>query len=247
MPSINTNLFIPEDIQAGLDAGQYIRKGGVIREVGTQRIVRLLKEGPAQISQALSNLSTLGSVASLLNVAVSIAGFAMVLAKLGAMDKKLDKILDKLEQMSDKLDNIEAKVDQIHHKLDAQSRANFLHAIEQLQLALNMKHDKNREALLYRVVDRLGEARQLFFSYFQDAPKIEIATEYANFYLLSSLSQSIAYLELDETEAAQRIIKQITTIHDDHHTCQLMEVYVSKVKANLEKREIKDIVLSIKK
>lgn len=112
MASINTNLFIPKDIQTGLDTGQYIRNGGVIREVGTQRIVRLLKEGPAQISQALSTLSTFGSVASLLNMAVSIVGFAMVLAKLDAMDKKPDKLLDKL-------DRVESKIDHIHYKLDA--------------------------------------------------------------------------------------------------------------------------------
>jgi len=64
MINLHTRFEIPDWIQQGLKAGECVRYGVVIREAKTKLIVAVLREITPDISQPLSLLTQVSSVAS---------------------------------------------------------------------------------------------------------------------------------------------------------------------------------------
>ena len=80
MSVLDVIFTIPDSINQGLESGKYVRVGGVIRDAQKQppEIVAMWREVNPNLSQVLTLLSQCGSVASILNLAVSYIGFIVV-------------------------------------------------------------------------------------------------------------------------------------------------------------------------
>ena len=81
MGTVNATFQVPEYIAQGISKGAYERVGGVVREAGSKQVVAWLREASETAKPVLSSivsLSSVGAVASVLNLAVSTTGFIIV-------------------------------------------------------------------------------------------------------------------------------------------------------------------------
>ena len=80
MSAVDVTFTIADWINQGLESGKYVRVGGVIRDAHKQRpeIVAMLREVNPNLSEVSTLLSQCGSVASILNLAISCIGFIVV-------------------------------------------------------------------------------------------------------------------------------------------------------------------------
>lgn len=84
MSTVDGIFTIPDWINQGLESGNYVRFGGVIRDAQKQQpeIVAMWREVNPYLSQVLTLVSQCRSVASILTLAVSCIGFSVVLQRL---------------------------------------------------------------------------------------------------------------------------------------------------------------------
>lgn len=94
MENVTATFVIPNWITEGLKNQAYERVGGVIREVGSKKVVSWLREVSPSLIQSSTILSQFGSAASILNLGVSVIGFAIVIQRLEEIEQRL-KILEK--------------------------------------------------------------------------------------------------------------------------------------------------------
>jgi predicted ATP-dependent endonuclease of OLD family len=198
MTIITPMLALPTPIQAGLASSAYTRFGGTIRETGTGRIVALLRDtGPAISSQTLALLQ-IGSAASVLNLGITTIGFAVVLKRLDELERRL--------QLAQKI---------LHHidaKLDITFYGNVRAALDLATNALILANTKNREVSALQAINRLTEARYHYTALVDLHLEMQsqVVDEYLATLTLAYVAEARCYLELEEADAAQRIIEQGT-------------------------------------
>lgn len=139
MGTVEATFAIPDWIMQGLESGDYVRVGGVIRDAKKQHVVAMLREVLPNLSQASTILSQFGSVASILNLGISVIGFAIVI-------KRLEKIEQRLKQIPEAVNRIEQKI-------DLNFQAEFRAALNLARIAFTMdtkpenRHSKADNAL----------------------------------------------------------------------------------------------------
>ena len=82
MENFTATFVIPNLIAEGLKNQAYERVGGVIREVGSKKVITWLREVSPTLIQSSTIFSQFGSAASILNLGVSVIGFALVINRL---------------------------------------------------------------------------------------------------------------------------------------------------------------------
>lgn len=97
---------IPLEFVKGLKDGTLERRGGVIREAGSKRVVAWLKEVEEPLSRTSSIPSILASPQMLMgmqvvNLAVNVAGFALIYRKLQNVERQIREIDKKLGHLAD--------------------------------------------------------------------------------------------------------------------------------------------------
>jgi hypothetical protein len=103
MTSLTTTFRLPEPIAAKLAAGVYERVGGVVRDTQTKQVVMWLRETgqtnhlPGAIPSVLSSL---GAMASLLNLGVSTMGFVLILQRLESIERQIEYLGDLIKSAS---------------------------------------------------------------------------------------------------------------------------------------------------
>jgi hypothetical protein len=199
MTIITPMLALPTSIQAGLASSTYMRFGGTIRETATGRIVALLRDtGPSISSQTLALLQ-IGSAASVLNLGITTIGFAVVLKRLDELERRL--------QSAQKL---------LHHidtKLDITFYGNVRAALDLATNALTMTNLKHRESSAMHAIAMLAKARY-HYTALADLhldQQSQFVDEYIATLTLAYVAEARCYLELEEADAAQRIIERGTS------------------------------------
>jgi hypothetical protein len=147
MSIIQVALQVPEHIAQGLASGAYERVGGVIRQIGSKQTVAWLREayetGQPLASSVVSS-SPVGTVSSVLNLAVSTTGFLVVLKRLGAIEQQLEQSQELLES--------------IDYKIDLSFYANFRAALDLAMNAFTMTSPETRKMSAMQAVNRFLEA-----------------------------------------------------------------------------------------
>ncbi|MBD1906129.1 hypothetical protein NDI37_16215 [Funiculus sociatus GB2-A5] len=183
-------------IAKGLADGTFERAGGVIREVGTGRIVTFLREFgsttaqlPPQLQMAKGVLMV-GSAASLLNLGVSVIGFAVINQRLNELEKRLKKA----EELLKKIDR----------KIDLGYYANFRAALDLAVSAFTMSKVENRERAAFAAIDRLLAAQHHYTAYTDNELEqgSQIADEYLLTLSLAYIAEARCHLELGEFDTA---------------------------------------------
>ena len=143
---------VPAAVKAGLETGEYVRKGGVIVTSAGHKVVHWLREGRA--------IRHIGHAATLLFVVVDIWS-----------EYVLNK---KLKEIQQQLDRIEAHVRARHFAL-------FRDAHEYLGEALRASKDQNRLQWLHKAGERFKTARNETTELLKDKTK-EIHKELESYY-----------------------------------------------------------------
>lgn len=147
MSVVEATLQIPEYIAQGISNRIYERVGGVVRKVGSKQIVTWLREaseaGKPVVSDILS-LSSVGAVASVLNLAVTTTSFIIVLKRLGVIEQQLEQAQEVLQT--------------IDYKVDLSFYANFRAAIDLANNAFTMNNSETRKMSAMQAINRFLEA-----------------------------------------------------------------------------------------
>ena len=206
----NVAFDIPAHIIQGLANGSYERVGGVIREMGSKKIVTWLRDAPnlanftagSPINAVGNKLTTLlGSataITGVLNLAVSTMGFALVLNKLKGIEQQLELAQEILKS--------------IEYKIDLSFYANFRAALDLALNAFTMMNPETRKISAMQAINRFLEAEH----HYTKLADIEInngsqvADEYLSTLCLAYIAETRCYLELEELDTARRRLKEST-------------------------------------
>jgi hypothetical protein len=172
MENVTATFVIPNWITEGLKNQAYERVGGVIREVGSKKVVSWLREVSPSLIQSSTILSQFGSAASILNLGVSVIGFAIVIQRLEEIEQRL-KILEK-------------DVNQLNRKFDLSVYTNFRASLDLADNAFTMTKRENRINMATSAINRFLEVQYTYTGYFEIAleENIQAADEYLSLFFL---------------------------------------------------------------
>lgn len=199
MGILEATFHVPEYIEQGLSNGIYERVGGVILKSNSKQIVTWLREtseaGVPDLSSVFS-LSSVGAVASTLNLAVSTMGFIVVLNRLGIIEKRLEQSQEVLQT--------------IDQKIDLSFYANFRAALDLAINAFTMTNPETRRISAMQAINRFLEAEH----HYAKLADMEIgsggqaADEYLSTLCLAYVTEARCYLELEEIDTARRRLQE---------------------------------------
>ena len=197
-PVITATFMLADWIVKGLADGSLERFGGVIREVGTGRIVTFLREAgstvasiPHQLQMAEGALMVT-SAASVLGLGVSMMGFTVII-------QRINELEERLKQAEELLKKIDRKIDLGYY-------ANFHAALNLAVNAFTMNKPENRRSSALQAINSFLQAERIYIGY-TDAEieqKSQIADEYLLTLCLAYLTEARCYLELEEHDTALR-------------------------------------------
>ena len=198
VPIITTTLGASPElatrIAKGFKDGVLRREGGVIRNIDNGQFVGFLRDVPGTQStvNSLAPLLQLNAAASALNLSITAVGFVVLMKRLDAIEQKLVAVSQVLQGLN--------------RKLDLSFLANFRAALELARSAFAMAEEANRRASAYQAINRFLEAEHHYLGLLD----MELAdggwavSPYFNTLMLAYVSSARCYLELGETETAQR-------------------------------------------
>lgn len=201
---------IASDVLDGLNRGDYVLHGGVIRSApgtdGAGQIVRhLLPTGQdlpdsvatssvldltlARTTQHLLHATTGTMLLSGMNLAVTAVGFGVLYKKLKELRKSLSEIKD--------------SVDGIVRLLELDERAKLMFALDQLSIVTRKgPPGKREEPLLHHVLTALGPARVKYQELLPGA-RLETAMACQEYFTLTSLAVAACWAELGSVDVAR--------------------------------------------
>jgi hypothetical protein len=199
MSIVEATFQVPQHIAQGLLNGTYIRFGGVVREAKSKQIVTMLREVSKTGEPVLSNLLSLtsvGAVASVLNLAVSTMGFIIVLKRLGVIEQQLKQAQEVLHT--------------IDYKIDLSFYANFRAALDLAINAFTMTNSETRKMSAMQAVNRFLEAEHHYtkLTDMEIDNGSQVADEYLSTLCLAYVTEVRCYLELEEIDTAHRRLQE---------------------------------------
>ncbi|HSD43304.1 MAG TPA: hypothetical protein VLD36_15735 [Burkholderiales bacterium] len=195
MSTINVTAAAP----AGLASGALERIGGLIREVGSERIVAFVRElrEIGRLKDLAANVAGLlggGAGFGVLNLGVATMGFMVMHRRVGALESRLQRT--------------QAALAEINQKLDLSFYANLGAALNLADGAFAMRDAKNRDAHATEAINRLMEAIHHYSGLLHAAPNggAHGGDAYLATLCLAYAAVARCYLELDELEHAERFL-----------------------------------------
>lgn len=191
---VTVTFMLADWIVKGLTDGTLERVGGVIREVGSKRVITWLREINLPPSKEIfpPGILQVTSAASILNLGVSVIGFVVIAQRLKELEQRL-------QQAQKVLNNI-------NRKIDLSFYANFRAAIELANNAFTMTKTENRRNSALQAINRFLEAEHIYAEYtdLEIEQKSQIIDEYLLTLSLAYLAEARCYLELEEHDTALR-------------------------------------------
>jgi len=192
MGTVEATFAIPAWIEQGLESGDYVRFGGVIRDAKEKHVIAMLREVLPNLSQASTILSQFGSVASILNLGISVIGFAIVIKRLGEIEQRLKQIPE--------------AVNRIEQKIDLNFQAEFRAALNLARIAFTMDtKPENRHSKADNALEKILKAQEVYQAYADVAleEEVQVAHEYLSLLFLASITEARCHLELEEIGTAR--------------------------------------------
>jgi hypothetical protein len=200
MSTFTVTAAAPADLAEGLASGVLERIGGLIREVGSERIIAFVRElrEIGRLKDLAANVADLlvgGAGLGVLNLGVASMGFMV-------MHRRVDALVSRLQQT-------QAAVREINQKLDLGFYANLGAALNLADGAFAMRDRKNRDAHATEAINRLMAAIHHYSGLVRDAPYggAHGADAYLATLCLAYAAVVRCYLELDELEHAERFLE----------------------------------------
>ena len=199
MSTVQATFQVPEHIERGIANGTYERVGGVVRETKSKQIVAWLREGSKIGESAVSSLVSLtsvGAVASVLNLAVTTMGFVVVLKRLGVIEQQLKQAQEVLQA--------------IDYKIDLSFYANFRAALDLAVNTFTMTNSETRKMSAMQAINRFLEAEHHYtkLTDMEIDNGSQVADEYLSTLCLAYVTEVRCYLELEEIDTAHRRLQE---------------------------------------
>lgn len=224
MDAVTVTFAVANWIATGLADGTFERVGGVIREVGTKRVVAWLREAAGSnglplpssgglveslvnpidnaANQVISVINTgigalqITSAASVLNLGVSVIGFTVILQRLGELEERLQKSQELLST--------------IDRKIDLSFCAEFRVALDLAMNAFTMSKPENRRSSALSAINRFLKAEHVYFGLVQQEleQKSQVIDEYLLTLALAYIAEARCYLELEEFDVVPRRLQE---------------------------------------
>ncbi|MBE9139722.1 hypothetical protein IQ254_21405 [Nodosilinea sp. LEGE 07088] len=193
--SVYATFYIPQKIAEGLANGTLERIGGVVREVGSKRIVAWLREIP-DASNKIQKIIHINTAISVLTLGTTVAGFAVI-------HQRLDSIEACLKDMQETLNEID-------QKLDLSFYAQFRAALDMAAKAFKMSDTKNRKPLAFQVIQSFAQSEHIYTKYLDQELQLQgrAVHEYLSMLALIYLTETRCYLELGEYLSAMERLKE---------------------------------------
>lgn len=206
MTIFKTTFDIPNWILQGLQTGEYVRIGGVIRDSNTKQIVAMLREVSPNIS-GIGNLLTSASPVlgilnlsvSVINLGVSVIGFTLISNKVKKVEESCKDELNKLEE------KIQSNINHLHRKFDISVYANFRSALDLANKSQTMVNPENRRNMSTLAINRFLDAQYIYSNYVEDSLQENIITltdKYITLLALTYIASARCCLELGEINDA---------------------------------------------
>ncbi|MDM3862324.1 MAG: hypothetical protein PT118_21435 [Aphanizomenon gracile PMC644.10] len=206
MTIFQTTFDIPNWILQGLQTGEYVRIGGVIRDSNTKQIVAMLREVSPNIS-GIGNLLTSASPVlgilnlsvSVINLGVSVIGFTLISNKVKKVEESCKDELNKLEE------KIQSNINHLHRKFDISVYANFRSALDLANKSQTMVNPENRRNMSTLAINRFLDAQYIYSNYVEDSLQENIITltdKYITLLALTYIASARCCLELGEINDA---------------------------------------------
>lgn len=238
MVATQVTLDIPYAILKGLENGTYERIGGVIREVGSKKVVAWLRE--TSDSTLLSNLGGGIPGGDIVNGVIANIQLGQANLKLVEIDKKLQTVLGltqlntavglanlgisaigfaivitKLNQIEDRIKHLQLSISELQEKIDNSFLSKIKSAVSLADISIKMR-DVNRKQLVSEVIQPLIEAQHYYqIQCDSDWSKRNgiLGHEYILVLSLAYVTEAKCYLELGENEIAlERIAEAEKTL-----------------------------------
>ncbi len=223
--AVTATFYIPQKIAEGLANGTLERIGGVVREVGTKKVVAWLREIPdtsqfipdpfAFISLPLNPVSTVADVA---NVFVTMKGFrdmnirldrienmihvntAISALTLGTTVAGFAMINHRLDGIETRLKAMQEQLNKIDQKIDLSFYATFRAALDMAKKAFCMDDLHNRKAMALQAIDGFAKSEHVYTAYLDQSLQNHdrAINEYLTMLALLYLTETRCYLELGE-------------------------------------------------
>ncbi|PSN13997.1 hypothetical protein C7293_13475 [filamentous cyanobacterium CCT1] len=193
--SVNATFDIPQKIAEGLASGTLERVGGVVREVGSKRVVAWLREIP-NTSANLEHILYINMATSALTLGVTLAGFTV--------------INHRLQNIEEHLKDIQTTLNKIDQKLDLSFYAKFRAALDIAKKAFEMENTENCKALAFQTIKSFAESEHVYTQYLDQNLQIQgrAMHEYLSILALIYLAETRCYLELGEYSSAMERLNE---------------------------------------
>lgn len=199
MSLVNVTAAAPAGLAAGLASGVLERIGGLIREVGSERIVAFVRElreigRLKDLAADVAGLLGSGVGIGVLNLGVASMGFMVMHRRVGALEQRLHET--------------QAALAELNQKLDLEFYANLAAALNLADGAFALRDARNRDAHATEAINRLMAAIHHYSALLHAAPNRggHGADGYLATLSLAHAAVARCYLELDELEQAERFL-----------------------------------------
>jgi hypothetical protein len=220
MRAVEATFAIPAWIEQGLESGDYVRFGGVIRDAKEKHVIAMLREVSPNLSQALNILSQFGSVASILNLGISVINLGISVIGFAIVIKRLEEIEQRLKQIPEAVNRIEQKI-------DLNFQAEFRAALNLARIAFTMDtKPENRQSKADNAIEKILKAQEVYQAYADAAleEEIQVAPEYLSLLFLASITEARCHLELEEIGTARCRLEEGAEVLRPH-----VEKYIRKL------------------
>jgi tetratricopeptide (TPR) repeat protein len=199
MGTVEATFAIPDWIEKGLESGDYVRFGGVIRDAKEKHVIAMLREVLPNLSQASTILSQFGSVASILNLGISVINLGISVIGFAIVIKRLEEIEQRLNQIPEAVNRIEQKI-------DLNFQAEFRAALNLARIAFTMDtKPENRHSKADNALEKILKAQEVYQTYANAAleEEVQVAHEYLSLLFLAYITEARCHLELEEIGTAR--------------------------------------------
>jgi hypothetical protein len=218
MSLVNVTAVAPTGLAEGLASGVLERIGGLIREVGSGRIVAFVRElreigRLKDLAADVAGLLGGGAGLGVLNLGVATMGFVVMHRRIGALEQRLHETQTALAE--------------INQKLDLEFYANLGAALNLADGAFTLRNARNRDAHATEAINRLMAAIHHYSVLLHAAPSCggHGAEAYLATLCLAHAAVARCYLELGELEQAERFLDTRGALLEGlvrRHVCALL-------------------------
>lgn len=203
--AVTVTFYISQKIAEGLADGNLERVGGVIRQVGSKKVVAWLRELSSNSQTTKEVAVRTGKLEHMTHIHMGMSALTLstVLSGFVVINHRLDGIENRLKAMQEQLNTIDQKIDLSFY-------TTFRAALDMAKRAFTMDDLRNRKAMALQAIQSFAESEHVYTAYLEQALQHQqrAVNEYLLMLALIYLADTRCYLELEEYATALKRLQK---------------------------------------